>query len=275
MALMIVGLFAVFAPKNPIDPWHLLSPQKIAVMIFALVLVQVLGSVMVRLLGAGAGALLAGFFGGLVSSTATTASLARRSNITSKISSGEDQEAGELLTFLAATGAMLFEGLVLVVSGTTEVHGATLLVFMGPMLATLVMILFNFKKLNGKNKNSDIAPFEILPLLKLSLFIIAILSLSKFFQKLWGHEGLVVITALVSLFEIHGSVIANVQLHDMESITVDFLCGLLAISIVASYLSKLFLIATIGSSKLRLGAVKSTSFLLVSLAISWFVAITL
>jgi uncharacterized membrane protein (DUF4010 family) len=266
ITLLALALATWFAPTAPIDPWNLLSPKKIAMMILALAVIQAFGSSMAQYLGTRTGALLTGLFGGLISSTATTASLARRSNI------GKGYSSGETLTFLSATGAMLFEGLALVITGTSQVHLSNLLIFIGPLLATLVMIFLQYKKLTDKSEQSKAPAFLILPILKLSLFIVAILSVSKLFQNLFGQNGLLVITSLVSLFEIHGSVIANVQLHELGAVSTKFLCSLLAISVVASYISKIFIIWTLGSSHLKANAIKCTVYLLLSLAASWGLA---
>jgi uncharacterized membrane protein (DUF4010 family) len=233
-------------------------------MILSLAIIQEFGSAMVRYLGTGAGALVTGFFGGLVSSTATTASLARRSQMT-----GKSQDSGEMLIFLSATGAMLFEGLALVIMGTTDFHFSTILIFIGPLLATIAMIVVHYRKLKNHSRSTVVTTFQIWPLLKLSIFIVAILAVSQIFQNLFGQNGLLVLTSLVSLFEIHGSVIANVQLHESGVVNVHFLCSLLAVSVASSYLSKLFLIASLGSASLRSSAIKSTFVLLCSLILSW------
>ncbi len=268
LTLSALSLLTWLAPIAPLDPWNLLSPKKISKMILALAMIQAFGSVVAQRLGTRTGAILTGFFGGLISSTATTASLARRSNV-----SGKGRSSGEALTFLASTGAMLFEGLALVITGTSEVHLSNLLIFIGPILATVAMIFVEYRKLKERSEMAHSMNFLILPILKLSVFIVAILSISKIFQNLFGQNGLLVITSLVSLFEIHGSVIANVQLHELEYVSDSLLSTLLAISVVASYLSKLFLIWTLGSTLLRAQVIKSTLFLFFSLAASWTISI--
>jgi uncharacterized membrane protein (DUF4010 family) len=265
-----LALLAWLAPVAPLDPWKLLSPQKIAKMVFALVLIQVLSSALARYMGPRAGALMTGLFGGLISSTVTTASLAKRSK-TNK----DKHSTSEMLTFLSATGAMLLEGLALVITGVTEVHLSTLVIFFGPLLATATMILFFYRRAKKQASVSEASEFQFLPLLKLSLFIVVILTVSKISQKFFGQSGLLALTSLVSLFEIHGSVIANVQLHESGFVNIQFLCSLLAVSVAASYLSKLFLIYTLGSAALRSFAIKCTLFLFASLAISWIVATNL
>lgn len=270
LTVLSLGLLTWLSPVAPLDPWNLLSPQKIVKMVFALALIQALGSILGQLMGRRAGALLTGFFGGLISSTATTASLARRSKVANKMNS-----SSEMLTFLSATLAMLFEGLAMVIAGTTEYHWATLVIFFGPIMATVGMIFFQYHRVENRSDPSEVASFQILPLLKLSVFIIGILTFSKVSQNLFGQSGLIALTSLVSLFEIHGSIIANVNLHESGAVNIHFLCSLLAISVAASYLSKLFLISTIGSSFLRSYAIKSTLLLFVSLFISWLLALSL
>lgn len=269
LTLISLALLASFAPAAPVDPWNLLSPKKIATMILALAVIQVFGSVMAQHLGTRTGSILTGFFGGLISSTATTASLAKKSKIST------DPGSGEVLIFLSATGAMLFEGLALVIAGTTDPHLSNLVIFIGPILATVAMIVIEYRRHKDRDSSTDTTAFQILPILKLTFFIVAILSVSKIFQNVFGQNGLLVLTSLVSLFEIHGSVIANVQMHESGAVSVNFLCSLLAVSIVASYLSKLFLISTLGSARLRSQAVKRTFFLFCSLAISWVTALSL
>lgn len=266
LVLAVLGGLVWLSPASPIDPWHLLNFKKIATMIFALAFIQILGTVMNLFLGARTGAILTGFFGGLVSSTATTISLARKS----KMGNGTNSYA-EILVFLAATVAMLIEGATLVWMGESHLHISMLTLFFGPLLATSMMLFFYSRKVTDKHTEYKEIQFQILPVLKLSAFIIFILLLSKLLQNFFGQSGVMVLTSVVSLFEIHGSIIANVQLHENGVITPSLLSILLAISIMASYLSKIFLISTLGSRQLRSLAMKCTLILFGSLATTYFI----
>lgn len=269
VTLILLSITAWLAPTDPVDPWNLFSPAKVAKMVLALAVIQVLGSGLSQYLGVRTGAVLSGFLGGLISSTATTASSAKRSKV------GEGNSSGELLVFLSATGAMLLEGLLLVIMGTEKVHISQILIFFGPILATIGMIVVYYRRHEKRPDTFNSTRFQILPILKLSIFIVAILSVSKVLQNFFGENGLLVFTSLVSLFEIHGSVIANVQLHESGTVTVRFLCSLLTVSVVASCFSKLILISTLGSSTFRRQVVKSTGMLFVSLALSWAMAMSM
>lgn len=266
--LTLISLLTWLAPVAPLDPWNLLSPKKICTMILALALIQAFSSALAQYLGARTGAIITGFLGGLISSTATTASLAKKSKVSSK-----GHNSSEVLIFLSATAAMLFEGVALLIAGTTSVHFSNLLILLGPILATTAMMFFQSRKVSEQSDPSPKKRFLISPIIKLSIFIVAILSISKIFQNLFGQSGLFVITALVSLFEIHGSVIANVQLHEQGTVSVNLLSSLIAVSVVSSYLSKLFLVWTLGSAPLKTSVLKCTLLLFVSLAFSLALAL--
>ena len=262
LVLVVLALLVYFLPSAPVDPWNLVSPKNIAKMIFALSIIQAMGSIIGQLLGNKMGSILTGFLGGLVSSTATSASLARKSKI-----KGPAYDSTGIVIFLSATGAMLMEMIAIVFTGKKDIHFSLLLIFLGPVLVTIIAIIFQSKNLSERAP-AEVAKFEILPILKLSTFILGILMLSKILQKFFGQTSLFVLTFLASLFEVHGSVIVNMQLHDSGVFTVQTLGGVLAISIMASYISKLFLIGTLGGRSLRNMVLKETSLLFLSLIVS-------
>lgn len=261
-------LVAWFLPSEPIDPWGLFSLKRAAYMVFALASIEVIGSVMILLLGNRKGAIMTGFFGGLISSTATTVALAEESRIAPKEELGK-----QTLTFLAATLAMLLEGAALLVLGTSAIHPSVFIIFLGPALVVASMIVHLARKLPHREvKQKDTEPeIEILPILKLSAFILAVLAVSRLLQNVFGTSGLLVLTFLVSLFEVHGSIIANIQLHDADVFGIKFLGGLLALSVSASFVSKLFLIVTVGSEQLRSKAIAYTAVIAASLVICWVI----
>lgn len=267
-AITLLALLALvyISPETPIDPWNLLSLKKIVSMIFALVLVQNLGITLGRYLGVKAGAVLTGFLGGLISSTATTAALAKQSK-----NANHKRSQVDIITFLSATAAMLFEGIVITYVGAGESHLRLSILFLGPFVGAIALIYYKSKSLKLDQLEIKDHEFQLLPVLKLSLFILSILAVSKLLQNIFGQSGLYLFTFLVSLFEIHGSVIANIQLHESNSIASQLLGNLLFISVLAAMISKLFLIFTLGGPELKKMTVKPTVFLFLSLIASWIV----
>lgn len=264
-AFILAGLLLLsrVIPQTAIDPWNLINPSKIVIIIFALTLIQAIGSASILLLGHRVGSVLGGFLGGLISSTATTASLARRSALPGHHS------AIEYLIFLSATLAMLLEAFFIAVFGSDRASLFDLIVFTGPILTLIALIFLHSNHVHHKALQEPTPDIAIFPILKLTALIVAALSLSKIAQHFAGDGGLMLLTFLVSLFEVHGSVIANTQLHNAEVIEASLFGSLLALSISASFFSKLFLVLTLGGSSLKKLILRSTLLLLVSLGISW------
>ncbi len=257
-------LIAWLIPSEPIDPWGIFSLKMAAYMVFALCFIQVFGAAMIRVLGGRRGSILTGFFGGLVSSTATTVAMARESN------EGDGEFTGKgMLVFLSATAGMLVEGMAFVLLAADGVSYSLLLIFLGPLLTTAVMVAMLVRTIPHRAIKIKDVEIKFLPILGLAAFIIAVLSFSKLLQSIFGQSGLVVLTFLVSLFEIHGSIIANLQLHDTGAFDDMFLGGLLATSVAASYVSKIFLVNTIASPTLKKTITKYTVLILISLLLSW------
>lgn len=265
--LILLGLLTVvlLLPSGSIDSWHLFNPKKMVTIVFALTLIQFISSLIIQALGSRLGAVLSGIIGGFISSTATTAALAKRSKHVSQ----QKYISSESLTFLAATIAMLVEGMAILLFGTKDIHPTLLIIFMGPVLTAALLIFFGAKKSNDKIQLVEAGELEILPVLQLSSFILVILLASKLLQTFFGNRSLLVLTFLVSLFEIHGSFVANIQLHDSGAFAVPMLGALVAISVAASILSKLFLIYALGSQSLKHQSTRHTAYLSVSLVFSW------
>lgn len=241
-----VFLLSHLVPSQPLDPWGILNLRKFFQLIGALLLIQVLGVFSVRFLGRRHGLLLTGFLGGIVSSTALTVSLARR-----HVSSSQKIPA-EILPFLGATLAMLCEAFLLVYLGTEQFRWELSLLFLGPILFTVTAIGFLLKRhLSFNLFVENERQVDFFGTMKLVVFIMGILAVSKIVQNFAGQSGLQVLTFVVSLFEIHGSVISNTQLYEAKDVSLWSLGLLLAISIAASYVSKIFLVFTFGSAPFK------------------------
>ena len=262
---LFLSLLTYFLPAKPIDPWGLFNLKKIASLVLVLGGIQAFGALMIKILGRTSGAILAGFFGGFISSTATTAALAKRSKLRGEF----ENISSELLVLLAATLAMLLEGMGILFWGMQEFHFSSLVIFLGPASVILGFMVHYSKKANDQTVDSPTDfQFLILPLVKLSAFVFGMLSLSKLLQHLLGKSGLYGMTFLVSLFEIHGSFIANIQLHDQGAFDTKVLATLMAISILASITSKFFLVYTVGSRKLAKEVLKISLILSLVLFLS-------
>lgn len=97
--LIVIFIVLPVVPRHPIDPWGALNPYNLTWMVILIAGISFLGYAAARLLGPGRGALTTGLLGGLVSSTAVTLSLARRSHDESNPGVISSLVAGVLLSW--------------------------------------------------------------------------------------------------------------------------------------------------------------------------------
>jgi uncharacterized membrane protein (DUF4010 family) len=250
-------------PEEPIDPWNAIGLKKIASLITAITFIQLIGSEIIKRMGTKLGSVLTGFLGGLVSSTAVVTEVAR----SSKLNPGN--VISQMLIFISATIAMQVVCVLIVLLGTKDIHYSLFLILLAPIFSAIAMIYVETRK-DGKghiiSKEQD---FEFLHVIKLTVFIIGTILISKASQEYLKESGVAILTFIVSMFEMHGSIVANLQLHDNGLFDVNQLGTLIAISVVASFISKLFLVFTLGSSELKSKVLKYTVLSLVSLTAGW------
>ncbi len=254
------GLFLLFlfvaskvVPAGSIDPWGLFRPQKILFMFFALSALQVMGKVLSSFVGHRAGTLMTGFLGGLLSSTATTVRLAMDSHDT------EGSQSVRMAALHAAILAMLLQAVVLVGAGSVEALRVVSLHFLILFLITMMMAVILWHR-QSRPRGLTTGPEKVLDVwesLKLTVFIVLILAASRGAQTWLGNDGLMVLTFIVSLFEVHGSLISTAQLLAADQVSLAQYEKLVEISLLASFVSKLFLIVTLSSAPFKKRAVVS------------------
>jgi uncharacterized membrane protein (DUF4010 family) len=97
--VLITCIILPVLPDRAFGPYDVLNPRRIWLMVVLIVAISLGGYVAYKLAGARAGALLAGILGGLISSTATTVSYARRTR------AGADEPAARDAAHQAADAA--------------------------------------------------------------------------------------------------------------------------------------------------------------------------
>lgn len=266
VTLAAFGVAAWLAPIRPVDPWGALSPHKIALLLFALVLMQVIGGIAAASMEDRLGATFTGFLGGMVSSTAVTAHLSKQSQTL-----GDDAWQVTALGFLGASLAKLGLIAMLVYAGAETTPWPVWIVIVAPALATAGLLFARGKKLEvSANANRDGTPeLALADILKLGGFVVGLIALSKILQSLFGDAGLLAVTALFSLFEVHASTVANAGLFDTGSIAPLTWLNLLAVSIAASYISKAFLVASLAKPGRRRRLLSWISIILLALLLGY------
>ncbi len=261
----VISISLLWVPRQAIDPWGVLNPYKFLQLILLLSLIQILSAFLMRFFNRKFGGIALGFLGGLISSTAFTASLSKQSH-----QSSEDEVRLLSLSYLSALLGMALEACGLVFFAAGNPHWQLGLIFAGPLFMTLFLIVRRTRTLGKAEVTSDNdSTLSISSVLKLALFILIILAVSKILQNVVGEYGIYALTFLVCLFELHGSIIANVQMHEVGNLSVRALGHTLMLGLLASYLAKMTLVILLGRKDLKLRVVKYTTYLVVSLLAGW------
>lgn len=255
-------------PSHAVDPWGLLVPSKIAWVVFALSILQIISVILARILGAKLGMALSGFFGGLMSSTATTLSLARSSKTSSEVST-----TLLLVALLGSIVAMLLEAVLLVFASGAEIIRHVHWIFVAPFVVCLFLIGLLFSKQRAHivlQRQKTIIDYQ--SVVNLTAVIFLILALSKILQQFFGESGVRVLTFLISLFEVHGSLIASSQRVALSEIGEGEFQLLVLLSISASMLSKIGIVILFGNRRLALKSTLALVLLIASAAVGYLIS---
>lgn len=266
-ALLLLALAALLwlSPPHLVDPWGILNPHRIIQLIFALTVLQILGSVLMTFFKGRVGGVAFGFFGGLISSTALTAFLAKQSQ-------DADEDVIRLLSlaFLSGLLGTILEGAAMVLLGLTEIHWEIFLVFSGSIIATPILMMIRLRSLRHIGfEDGEFLTVHPRSIVKLGLLIAVFLGLSKLLLNLGEPLGQFLLTFVICLFELQGSIIGNVQLHELKILNIVNLGHLIAVGILASYLAKWGLVIFLGSPGLKRRASKYMAILISAHLLGW------
>jgi uncharacterized membrane protein (DUF4010 family) len=241
-AAIILIIFALgilpILPSHTIDPWGLFNPRNFGVLIATIAAIQFGGYVAIRLFGERFGMAAMGFSGGLVSSTAFFATLP------STLRSHPKFSLAIIASAMLATVAMLVDIMTIVF-----VASPTLLFFIiKPMLVmiivgmTFTIILLHYQTIKRQASPALSNPLNLYSVLGTSLFLGATLILIAIAKRYIGTKGVLLISFLAGLFEIHGISLATALLYLGNLLKINAAASALWMAILASFVSKFFLL---------------------------------
>lgn len=257
LVIFALGILPIL-PHHTIDPWGLFNPWNFGVLIVTIASIQFMGYIAIRLFGERFGIAITGFLGGLVSSTAVFANL----SITFK--SHPKFKNAIVASAILATLAMLVEiiAIILVASPTLLYFIIKPLLMMIVVSTITVILLMHYQKEKGHTITSPKNPLNLRSLLQTSIFIGFTLILIALAERFIGTEGILIISFLGALFEIHGITLATSLLYLDKNLTSQTACYVLYTAIIASFVSKLFLLFTLTPARF---AFQASAYLLIIL----------
>ena len=200
-----------FLPNRWFFPFETFNPYLLWLMVVLISAISFAGYVLIKWFGE-RGIIFAGIFGGLASSTATTLSFAERSKKALKSS------RAFALAVILANGVMFIRVLAEVSMVHTSLAPKLFFPFSLLILATAVMGLLLWKKLNNVKKKVQTSslqvssPLSLVSALKLAVFFALILAVLKISQAYFSSAGVYVVSLLSGALDADAAVISLAQL---------------------------------------------------------------
>ncbi|WP_392537777.1 MgtC/SapB family protein [Legionella sp. 227] len=237
LVIFTLGILPLL-PDRTIDPWQFFNPRAFGLLIATVGGIQLCGYVSIHLFGERLGIPLSGFMGGLVSSTLVFA------QVHNTLKRYPQSVPAILASGLLATVAMLVDVIIIIFVASPML----LVSILGPLIAMIstgilltVILLHNQKK--AKHDFTLLSsPLNLLSILRTSILIGLLLVLVAMAKRIISMNGILLISFLGGLLEIHGISLATALLYLGEKVQLDQACLMLYAAIGASFISKIALL---------------------------------
>jgi uncharacterized membrane protein (DUF4010 family) len=221
LKLLIVAFIVLpVVPREPVDPWGVLDPYTMTWLVILIAGLSLLGYVVARWLGPERGAAVTGLAGGLVSSTAVTLSLSRRSTESRDAGAGRALAGGILLAW-----AVMFVRVVVEAFIVNPGLARSLVVPMGIMAG--IAALAAVWKLRGGVRVSSAGkslilknPFSLSFAVKFALLFAAVTVLVDRAGALLSEGAVYVVAALAGLTDVDAITLSMARDHGATSTAV-------------------------------------------------------
>ncbi len=244
-ALIVLVILPVL-PNRGYGPYAVLNPFEIWLMVALIVGMSIAAYVAFKLLGARVGALLSGVLGGLISSTATTVSYARRA----RTAPDERGVCAVVVVIASATvfGRVLVE-LAVVAPGILGVVAPPIAAMMGFMVLVSA-VLFLCTKTTQAGSLTREPPSDFRTAIAFGLVYAAVLFAVAFAKEHFGSRGLFVVAALSGLTDMDAITLSTAQLARSGALHADTAWRLIVVGAMANLVFKLATVAVLGSPRL-------------------------
>jgi uncharacterized membrane protein (DUF4010 family) len=271
---LLIATFIVLPvlPNRAIDPWGALNPWKMWWLVILISALSLVGYVATRALGAGRGIPLTGLAGGLVSSTAVTLSLARRS----AESGGNARLDHELAAGILLSWATMFARIGVLVAAVNAPLLGGIAWPLGAMVAVAgAAAAWHHVSSRAHGLSSDAValanPFSLTSAIRFALLFAAVLLAVAGVERYFPDRGLYAVAALAGLTDVDAITLSVAK--PSEGQTAGTAIAAIAIAAASNTLVKCAMAAGIGSRGLRRHVALATAALLVTGAAAWALAV--
>ena len=233
-------------PNQTYGPFDVLNPREIWLMVVLIVGLSLGGYLVFRFWGQNAGTVLSGILGGLISSTATTFSYARRS------AHGDGQARAASIIIMIASTIVAIRVAVEVAVVAPQIIGRVIvplaILFVAHVAACVALWLA------GKDEQLEILPQENPTELKPALIFAALYAgvlLAVAAAKVYiGNQGLYVVAGISGLTDVDALTLSASQLARDGRLTADQAWRMIVVAAVSNLVFKAIVMRVVGSASL-------------------------
>jgi len=233
-------------PDRTYGPYSVLNPRQLWLMVCLIVGISLAGYVIYKFFGERAGMVLGGVLGGLISSTATTVSYARRT-----AASLPSVHLAALVIQIASTVVFARVLLVIgVVSPVLLVAAARPLLIMMTLMALLSLGVWLWGQKEQNRMPVQDNPSELKGALFFGVIFAAVLLAAAAAKERFGQSGLYVVAALSGLTDMDAITLSTAQLVNSDRLLPEVGWKLIVVSALANLVFKAGAIMVLGHRQL-------------------------
>jgi uncharacterized membrane protein (DUF4010 family) len=245
LALIALVILPVL-PDRPMGPYDVLNPYQIWWMVVLIVGLSLAGYVGYKMFGAHGGAVVGGLLGGLISSTATTASYARRTR--------EEPDSSRLAALVVVLAASVVFGRILV-----EIAAAAPRAFLAlaPPIGTMLGVgaaisigVWLGSRRNGSEPPKQANPAELKSALLFGAIYAAVLLAVAFARDRFGTAGLYTVAGLSGLTDVDAITLSTARLVEGGGLEPSTGWRAILIAALSNLVFKAGIVAVLGSRRL-------------------------
>jgi len=251
-------------PDRAVDPWGVLNPYTMWLLVILISALSLLGYVATRLLGAERGLLVTGLAGGLVSSTAVTLGFARQSR--ERGGQPSDALAGGLLLAWAVMFARVGVAVAVVYRPLLSPLLVPMSVMGGTTLALSLVLAWRRPQDSAGSLASEVRlknPFRLLASIRFGLFFAVVLMVVELARRYLPAGGIYIVAALAGTTDVD-AITLSMAAQAKGNGALDVAARAIVTATLSSTLAKCGLVLALGSPELRRRVAIATALILAS-----------
>lgn len=233
-------------PNQAYGPYEVLNPHRIWLFVVFIVAISLAGYVAYKFFGQSAGAMISGVLGGLISSTATTVSYARR---TRAIVNSENLAAFVILVASTILYCRVLVILAAIVPPSLRVVAPPLGAMLGA-LAVLCVALWLKERHDPVQMPAQTNPTELKPAILFGLLFAVVLLATAAGKAHFGQGGLYAVAALSGLTDVDAITLSTAEMIRDGRLDADTAWRLILLASMSNLVFKGMTVAALGTRRL-------------------------